>query len=493
MFNQGTSYTYDDVIFMPGHIYFGAHEVDLTSNVTRNISLRTPLVSSPMDTVTEAGMAVAMAEVGGMGFVHYNNTVEEQVGHVKRAKNHTPGFVVEPAVMKRDSTVMDVIDLREQKGYGSVCITDTGALGGKLLGIVCTRDYDFINDGMTRLDEIMTTDVVTVESNPGADMKAVALEALKKHKFGKIPVVDSEKRLLGLATRAMFKSGRFGPQAGPPSVAPDGRLLVGAAVGTRPQDKDRVRALREEGHVDVVVLDSSQGDSTFQIEMVQHIKREHPALDVICGNVVTSQQMLRLVEAGADGLRVGMGSGSICTTQEVCAVGRGQATAVYQTARLGLTLGVPIIADGGIQNSGHVVKALALGASAVMCGSLFAGTEEAPGNYITVNGVRVKKYRGMGSLEAMTKGSESRYYGDTQNLKIAQGVSGTVKDKGSIKKNVPFMIQAVKQGLQDLGAKSLADAHAALHSGTQRLEARTGAAQAEGGVHDMHSYEKKSW
>lgn len=493
LFNQGTSFTYDDVIFMPGHIHFGAHEVDLSTKVTRNISLRTPLVSSPMDTVTEAGMAVAMAEVGGMGFIHYNNTVEEQVEHVKRAKSHTPGFVVEPAVMTKDNTVMDLIDLKERKGYGSVCVTDTGALGGKLLGIVSTRDYDFVNDGMTRLDEIMTVDMVTVQVGATTDIKSAALEALKKNKFGKIPVVDSKGNLVGLATRSMFKSNRFGPATGPPSVAPDGRLLVGAAVGTRPQDRERVKALREVGHVDVVVLDSSQGDSTFQIEMVQHIKREHPGLDVICGNVVTSQQMLRLVEAGADGLRVGMGSGSICTTQEVCAVGRGQATAVYHTGRMGLSLDVPIIADGGIQNSGHIVKALALGASAVMCGSMFAGTEEAPGDYITLNGVRVKKYRGMGSLEAMTKGSESRYYGDTQNLKIAQGVSGTVRDKGSVKRNVPYLIQAVKQGMQDLGAKTLGEAHVALHNGSQRLEARTGAAQAEGGVHDMHSYEKKSW
>jgi len=437
-------------------------------------------------------MAVAMAEVGGMGFIHYNNTVEEQVAHVKRAKNHTPGFVVEPAVMGRNNTVMDLLDLKERKGYGSVCVTDTGALRGKLIGIVSTRDYDFINDGMTRLEEIMTTDVVSVQVG-SSDIKADALAALKKHKFGKLPVVDADGNLVGLATRSIFKSSRHGPATGPPSVAPDGRLLVGAAVGTRPQDRDRVRALRDEGHVDVVVLDSSQGDSTFQIEMVQHIKREHPGLDVICGNVVTSQQMLRLVEAGADGLRVGMGSGSICTTQEVCAVGRGQATAVYHTGRMGLSLGVPIIADGGIQNSGHIVKALALGASAVMCGSMFAGTEEAPGDYITLNGVRVKKYRGMGSLEAMTKGSESRYYGDTQNLKIAQGVSGTVKDKGSVKRNIPFLVQAVKQGMQDLGAKSLCDAHKALHNGAQRLEARTGAAQHEGGVHDMHSYEKKSW
>ncbi len=188
-----------------------------------------------------------------------------------------------------------------------------------------------------------------------------------------------------------------------------------------------------------------------------------------------------------------MGSGSICTTQEVCAVGRGQATAVFHTARMAKVEGVPIIADGGVQNSGHIVKALALGASAVMCGSMFAGTTEAPGDYILINGQRVKKYRGMGSLEAMQKGSETRYHSDTQAIKIAQGVSGTVKDKGSVRATVPFLAQAVKQGFQDLGARDLATAQRMLHDGTFRMEARTGAAIKEGGVHDMHSFEKKLW
>lgn len=491
LFNQGMSYTYDDVIFLPGHINFGAHEVDLSTHITRNIALRTPLVSSPMDTVTEAAMAVAMASVGGMGFVHYNNTIQEQVKHVSTAKNHTPGFVVSPAVLRPDASVMDLLDLKASKGYGSVCVTDTGALGGKLLGVVSSRDYDFVTDVHTPLSEIMTTDVETLPSEAASQENA--MERFKKSKHGKLPVVDAAGHLVALATRAVLRETSRFPSGGSPSVAPDGRLLVGAAVGTRESDRERVKALREIGHVDIVVLDSSQGDSTYQLQMLSHIKREHPGLDVICGNVVTSAQAARLIEAGADGLRVGMGSGSICTTQEVCAVGRGQATAVYHTARFANSMGVPIIADGGIQNSGHMVKALALGASAVMCGSLFAGTAEAPGDYITVSGVRVKKYRGMGSLEAMTKGSEARYHSDTQNLKIAQGVSGTVRDKGSVRHNVPYLLQAVKQGFQDLGAKSLAEAQAALYSGRQRLEVRTGAAQAEGGVHDMHSYEKRSW
>ncbi|PRW33277.1 IMP dehydrogenase [Chlorella sorokiniana] len=491
LFGQGVSYTYDDVIFLPGHINFGAHEVDLSTNVTRNIRLRTPLVSSPMDTVTEAGMAVAMATVGGMGVIHYNNSLEEQLHQVKTAKNHTPGFVVHPVCMLPSSTVAELHSLRERKGFTSVCVTDTGAVGGKLLGIVTTRDWDFVTDLHTPLSEIMTSDIETAQYDTITVEKAIQL--LKSTKRGKLPIVNGGGELVALATRALFKEDARMPFGGPASVAPDGRLLVGAAVGTREADKERLKALRDVGHVDVVVLDSSQGDSTFQMQMVQHIKREHPGLDVICGNVVATWQARRLIEAGADGLRVGMGSGSICTTQEVCAVGRGQATAVYHTARLANSLGVPIIADGGVQNSGHIVKALALGASAVMCGSMFAGTAEAPGDFMMINGARVKKYRGMGSLEAMTKGSEVRYHSDTQSLKIAQGVSGTVRDKGSVRRNVPFLVQAVKQGFQDLGATSIVQAWQRLDGGEQRLECRTGAAQAEGGVHDLHTFDKRSW
>lgn len=444
-----------------------------------------------MDTVTEANMAVAMASVGGMGFIHYNCTLEEQVRQVQAAKDAMPGFVVHPIVMKPHETVGELLNLKAMKGISYACITDTGALGGKLLGLVTSRDYDFVTDTLTPLSEIMTKDVATLESDQATQEKA--LQILKTGKHGKLPIVDGDGQLIGLATRDGFRDSVNYPASGPPSVAPDGRLLVGAAVGTRDTDKARVRALREAGHVDVIVLDSSQGDSTFQIEMLSHIKREHPNLDVVCGNVVTTAQAARLITAGADALRVGMGSGSICTTQEVCAVGRGQATAVYHTARLANTLGVPVIADGGIQNSGHIVKALALGASAVMCGSMFAGTAESPGAYMTIDGVRVKKYRGMGSLDAMTKGSEARYHSDTQNLKIAQGVSGTIKDRGSVRRNVPYLVQAARQGFQDLGAKSIAEAHMALYSGKQRMEVRTGAAQSEGGVHHLHSFDKKAW
>jgi IMP dehydrogenase len=221
--------------------------------------------------------------------------------------------------------------------------------------------------------------------------------------------------------------------------------------------------------------------------------RTHPGLEIIAGNVVTAAQARRLIAGGASGLRCGMGSGSICTTQEVCAVGRGQATAVHNVSLAAARLGVPVLADGGIQNSGHVVKALALGASAAMCGSMFAGTTEAPGAFFMHAGARVKKYRGMGSLDAMAAGSDARYLADASKLKVAQGVAGTVVDKGSVAKMIPYLMHGVKQGFQDLGARSLAHVTELRVGGQMRMETRTSAAQKEGGVHDMHSYEKRLW
>jgi IMP dehydrogenase len=242
----------------------------------------------------------------------------------------------------------------------------------------------------------------------------------------------------------------------------------------------------------VIVIDSAQGDSTFQTEMIAYAKRLHPELDVIAGNVVTKRQAYNLLQAGCDGLRVGMGSGSICTTQEVTAVGRGQATAVYNVAQLVASFGVPVIADGGIQNSGHICKALALGAEAVMCGSILAGTDESPGQLIELEDERkVKAYRGMGSLEAMEKGSDNRYMAENAKAKVAQGVSGTVPSKGSLDRLVEHMLQGVGQGMQDLGCKSLQELAQARERGTLRVETRTGAQQSEGGVHSMSSYEKK--
>ncbi|KAL3154836.1 hypothetical protein ABBQ38_011379 [Trebouxia sp. C0009 RCD-2024] len=477
LFGQGITYTYDDVIFHPGHIYFAAHEVSLATQLTRDIKLASPVVSSPMDTVTEADMAIMMASLGGIGFVHYNLPLEQQVQTVQRVKQQAIGFVANPVVLSREMLPHTV---QEKQASNGACITDTGAVGGRLQGMVTVSGQVLTAEGVDPLTQPRQGVLPKVLDTTSLEE---AQTIMAEHQLQSLPLVDQDGKLVKVAYKQLVA----------PSLDSKGRYLVGAAVGTRQEDRTRVDQLRSQAEVDVVILDSSQGDSTYQIEMLQHLKKAHPGLQVIAGNVVTGAQARRLIEAGADALRVGMGSGSICTTQEVCAVGRGQATAVYHVGRVARAAGVPIIADGGVQNSGHIVKALALGASTVMCGSMFAGTTEAPGEYFTVNGTKVKKYRGMGSLEAMQKGSESRYYGDTQHIKIAQGVSGTVKDKGSIRQTVPFLLQATRQGFQDLGAKDLSSAHQLLKSGQMRVECRTGSAQAEGGVHDMHSFDKVRW
>ncbi|VDM57884.1 unnamed protein product [Angiostrongylus costaricensis] len=495
--------TYSDFNILPGVIDFSVHDVRLDTQITKNIRIKAPLVSSPMDTVTESGMAIVMALYGGMGIIHANFArLEDQAAEVLKVKRFKQGFVMQPHCLKPDASLWDMLQIKKNYGYTGAPVTETGKVGSKLIGwfkdisdikkgMITSRDFDFIDVDVevqkrTPITDIMVDGSKLVLGDISLTMEK-AQKILKDNRLGKLPIVNDKGELIALLCRSDLLKARDYPMA---SYDSKGQLLCGAAINTRETSKKALQLLVEAG-VDVIVIDSSNGSSTYQIEMLKYIKKTYPTLDVIAGNVVTKAQAKLLIDAGADALRVGMGSGSICITQDIMAVGRAQGSAVYAVASYARSRGVPVLADGGIRDVGYITKAVALGANAVMMGGLLAGTTEAPGEYFWgPGGVRVKNYRGMGSLDAMEAhtSSQDRYFTtDSDQIKVSQGVSATMKDRGSCHKFLPYLVRGVQHGFQDIGVRSLEELHEKVASGKVRFEKRSPNAQVEGGVHSLHS------
>lgn len=480
--------TYNDFIILPGFIDFGAADVNVSGQFTKRIRLQVPVVSSPMDTVTESEMAKVMALMGGLGVLHNNCTIARQVEMVKSVKHFRNGFISRPKSILPSTTIAEVIRINGEKGISGLLVTENGDPHGKLLGIVCSKDYDYVKDESTPVSALMTKrERMTVEHVP--IKLEEAMDVLNRSRYGYLPILNEQDEVVYLCSRRDAVRSRKYPHS---TLDKSGRLIAAAATSTRDEDKARVEALANAG-VDVLVLDSSQGNTVYQINFIKWVKQTFPHLEVVAGNVVTQDQAKNLIDAGADGLRIGMGSGSICITQEILACGRPQATSVYKVARYAASRGIPCLADGGLRTVGDICKALAIGANTVMLGGMLSGTSETPGEYFFKGGVRLKVYRGMGSIEAMSQGKESgkRYLSENEIVQVAQGVSGSVVDKGSALKLVAYIAKGLQQSAQDVGEMNFDIIREKMYEGQVLFSRRSATAQSEGGVHSLHSYDKK--
>lgn len=443
--------TYDDVLLLPAYSEVLPREVSTSSRLTRNITLNIPIVSAAMDTVTEAALAIALAQEGGLGIIHKNMTIDQQAAQVRKVKRSESGMIIDPITLSDTQTLGDAQRIMKEHRIGGIPIVD-GA--GKLVGILTNRDLRFQKQTSRPVAEIMTkANLITAKE--GISMES-AESILQEFKIEKLPIVDKNNKLIGLITYKDILKRKSHPLASKDSL---GRLRVGAAVGVTPDLLDRVHALVNVG-VDVISIDTAHGHSKGVIDALKSVKKAFPALDVIVGNIATGEAAVALAKAGADAVKVGVGPGSICTTRIIAGVGMPQLTAVYEAAKALKADGfdVPVIADGGIRYSGDVAKAIAGGASTVMIGSLLAGTDEAPGEMIILEGRKFKSYRGMGSLEAMEDGSKDRYFQDAEDdIKklVPEGIVGRVPFKGSVTEILYQMVGGLKAGMGYCGASTI--------------------------------------
>ena len=477
-----TALTFDDVLLVPQHSTVLPTQVDVSTRLTRNIRLNVPLVSAAMDTVTESGLAIAMAQLGGLGIIHKNLAVAEQASEVDRVKRSESGMIVNPITLAPANRIYEALDLMKKYRISGVPITEDGSKEGRLVGILTNRDLRFETNVNRPISDIMTSDpLFTVPVGTTLDE---AREILHKRKVEKLLVVDKDFRLKGLITvKDIQKAIKY------PAACKDGlgRLRCGAAIGIAKDSMDRAHALVAAG-VDVLVVDTAHGHSQGVIDMVARIRREFPNTDLVAGNVATGDATLALIDAGVDAVKVGIGAGSICTTRVVAGIGVPMISSVMECSQAAASRNVPVIADGGIRYSGDIVKALAVGASATMIGNLFAGTDESPGELILFQGRTYKEYRGMGSIGAMRRGSRDRYFQDEFDLEggraadklVPEGIEGRVAHKGSAAAVIHQLVGGLRAGMGYCGSATIPELQR-----KARLIRITAAGARESHVHDV--------
>jgi len=479
-----TALTFDDVLLVPRYSNVLPAQVDVTTRVTRNIPLFVPLLSAAMDTVTESSMAIAMAQQGGLGIIHKNLSIEDQAAEVDRVKRSESGMIVNPITLSPTHRIHEALELMAHYRISGVPVTEDGSKEGRLVGILTNRDLRFETNTQQAVADVMTKEnLITVPVGTTLDG---AREILHQKKVEKLLVVDHAYRLKGLITVKDIQKAIKYPNACKDSL---GRLRCGAAVGTAQNTLDRAAALVA-AHVDVLVVDTAHGHSQGVLDMVRELRRRYPEVDIVAGNVATAEATEALIKLGVDGVKVGIGAGSICTTRIVAGIGMPMISSIWECANAARPYGVPVIADGGIRYSGDVVKALAVGASSVMIGNLFAGTDESPGELILYQGRSFKEYRGMGSIGAMRQGSRDRYFQDEFQLEgkisatseklVPEGIEGRVPHKGNLASLVHQLVGGLRAGMGYCGCGTIDDLQRNAH-----LVRITPAGQRESHVHDV--------